>query len=233
MQHTFTHTPAAAGAAPTGNRSGSFFIQLLEATDTSRKMLEAVPRMDRMIHQGLDRDDYLALLEDLYHVVWCFCPVMASAASRLGDDYRDIRYLMYDKIAEEKGHEEWVLNDIRAVGGDVDRVRASIARTPVEAFLGYNYAVTDRHHPVAVMGMLYTLEVIASVYAGRVAQSAQDKIGIKGPAGFTFLESHSTMDGDHLVELKEALKSIADPRVQDAVIRATTTNFWLFAKICE
>lgn len=230
-----THPPAQSPAAATasGAKSGSFFIQLLESTDTSRKMLEAVPRMDRMIHQGLDRNDYLALLEDLYHVVWCFCPVMGSAASRLGDDYRDIRYLLYDKIAEEKGHEEWVLNDIRAIGGDVDQVRNSTARTPVDAFLGYNYAVTDRHHPVAVMGMLYTLEVIASVYAGRVAQSAQDKIGMKGPDGFTFLESHATMDGDHLVELKEALKGIEDPSVQQAVIRATTTNFWLFARICE
>ncbi len=189
--------------------------------------------MDRMIHQGLSRDDYLSLLEDLYHVVWHFCPVMGSAASRLTDDCRGIRYLLYDKIAEEKGHEDWVLNDIAAVGGDVDGVRASRPRIPVEAFIGYNYALTDRHHPISVLGMLYTLEVIASVYAGRVAQSARDKIGMTGAEGFTFLESHSTMDGDHLVDLKNAIKSIEAPAQQDAVIRATQTNFWLFARICE
>jgi pyrroloquinoline quinone (PQQ) biosynthesis protein C len=215
------------------NPNASFFIRLLEATDSSRKSLEAVPRMDRMIHQGLTRDDYLALLEDLYHVVWNFCPVMGSAASRLKDDCRGIRYLLYNKIAEEKGHEDWVLNDIRALGGDVDRVRESRPRTPVEVFIGYNYALTDRDHPVAVLGMLYTLEVIASVYAGRVAQSARDKIGMSGADGFSFLESHSTMDGDHLVDLKDALKTIERSALQDAVIRATTTNFWLFARICE
>lgn len=219
--------------APSVTPHGSFFIRLLEATDASRKSLEAVPRMDRMIHQGLTRDDYLDLLEDLYHVVWSFCPVMGSAVSRLTDDHRGIRYLLYDKIAEEKGHEDWVLNDIRALGGDVDRVRASRPRTPVEVFVGYNYALTDRDHPVAVLGMLYTLEVIASVYAGRVAQSARDKIGITGADGFSFLESHSTMDGDHLVDLKEAIKTIESAALQDAVIRATMTNFWLFARICE
>jgi pyrroloquinoline quinone (PQQ) biosynthesis protein C len=236
MQNPASLSLATSDASSVGGNkraSGSFFIDLLEATDTSRKLLEAVPRMDRMIHQGLTREDYLELLADLYHVVWHFCPVMGSASSRLDDDFRDVRFLLYEKIAEEKGHEEWVLNDIRALDGDIDRVRKSSMRTPVEAFIGYNYAVADRHHPVAVLGMLYTLEVIASVYAGRVAQSARDKIGAKGPEGFTFLESHSTMDADHLAQLKDVIKTIERPDVQNAVVRATITNFWLFARICE
>jgi pyrroloquinoline quinone (PQQ) biosynthesis protein C len=211
----------------------SFFIRLLEATDTSRKQLEAVPRMDRMIHQGFKRDEYLLFLEDLYHIVWHFCPAMGSAASRLDDRYRQVRYCLYDKIAEEKGHEEWVLNDIGHIGGDVDRVRNSKPRIPVEAFIAYNYYVTERLHPVAVLGMLYTLEVLASVYASRVASSAQDAMGVKGPEGFTFLESHSTMDADHLAELKVVIKSIEEPALQDALIRSTLTNFWLFARVIE
>jgi len=63
----------------------SFFIELIEMTDSARRGLEEIPKMHTMIHQGLKLPEYRAFLHDLYHIVWHFCPTMAAAASHLND----------------------------------------------------------------------------------------------------------------------------------------------------
>src|SRR5258708_22408800 len=90
----------------------SFFITLVEMTDASRRDLEMVPKVHSMIHHGLALAEYRAFLHDLYHIVWNFCPTMAAAAARCDDRFRDVRYELYERIEEEKGHEAWVLEDI-------------------------------------------------------------------------------------------------------------------------
>jgi len=97
----------------------SFFISLVENSDAGRRALEENPRIHAMIHHGLRLDEYQAFLHDLYHIVWHFCPIMAAAAARCGDDFREVRYALYERIEEEKGHEGWVLEDIEAMGGEV------------------------------------------------------------------------------------------------------------------
>ena len=106
----------------------SFFITLVEDSDASRRALEDEPRVHAMIHHGLKLQEYRAFLHDLYHIVWHFCPVMAAAAARCGDEFRDVRYELYERIEEEKGHEDWVLEDIGAMGGDVARGRVRCRR---------------------------------------------------------------------------------------------------------
>ena len=209
----------------------SFFLTLIEATDEERRALEAIPKVHSMINHGLTGDEYRAFLHDLYHVVWHFCPIMAVAASRLGDEFRQVRYQLYENIEEEKGNEGWVLEDVVAAGGDVEMVKAIPPSAPVQAMVGFNYYTCERVHPCGVLGMLYALEVISSVYGGRVAKAISRSTGIVGPTGFRFLNSHASMDLDHMAKLKDLVKTIDDPPAQRAIVTATRTNFWLFGQL--
>jgi pyrroloquinoline quinone (PQQ) biosynthesis protein C len=210
----------------------SFFITLVESSDASRRALEAEPRVHAMVHHGLTLDEYRAFLQDLYHIVWHFCPVMGAAVARCGDEFREVRYSLYERIEEEKGHEEWVLEDIEAMGGDVSAVRASLPSAPVQAMIAFNYYAAEHVHPCSVLGMLYVLEVIASVYGGRVSDAIARKIGRDVAAdGFKFLSSHATMDLDHMASLNRLVKTIADPAAQAAIIRSTNVNFHQFGQI--
>ena len=209
----------------------SFFITLVENSDASRRAIETSPRVHSMIHKGLTLAEYRAFLRDLYHIVWHFCPIMATAAAHCGDDLRNVRYDLYERIDEEKGHEDWVLEDIAAMGGDV---KADIAApsAPVQAMIGYNYYAAERVHPCSVLGMLYVLEVVASVYGGKAADSIARAIGRDpGKGGFRFLSSHATMDADHFAQLNVLLKTIDDPAAQAAVIDSTRVNFHQFAQL--
>jgi pyrroloquinoline quinone (PQQ) biosynthesis protein C len=211
----------------------SFFIQLVEATDESRRSLEVLPKVKRMLERGLNRTEYRDFLFDLYHVVWHFCPAMANAASRLTDKHRLVRFHLYANIEEEKGHEEWVLNDIRAIGADAQEAITRPPSPPVQALIAFNYAYPERTHPCGILGMLYALEVISSVYGGRVAAAIGRALDMPGPEGFTFLRSHATMDVDHMAKLNRLVKEITDPDAQEAVVDATRVNFYLFGRMVE
>jgi pyrroloquinoline quinone (PQQ) biosynthesis protein C len=210
----------------------SFFIRLIEDSDAGRRALEDEPRVHAMIHHGLKLEEYQAFLHDLYHVVWHFCPVMAAAAARCGDEFRGVRYELYERIEEEKGHEGWVLEDVEAMGGDVPGVRATAPSAPVQAMIAFNYYAADRVHPCSVLGMLYMLEVVSSVYGGRVSDSIARALGRDVNAGgFKFLSSHATMDVDHMAKLNKLVKTISDPGAQRAIINSTRVNFHQFRQM--
>src|SRR5437762_3107493 len=155
----------------------SFFITLVEMTDATRRELETIPKVNSMIHHGLSLAEYKSFLHDLYHIVWHFCPVMAAAAARCSDRFREVRFDLYDRIEEEKGHDSWVLEDIEVIGGDAASARAHPPSAPVQAMIAFNYFGAERVHPCSVLGMLYMLEVVSSVYGGRVSDSIARTLG--------------------------------------------------------
>jgi hypothetical protein len=98
--------------------------------------------------------------------------------------------------------------------------------------IGFNYYAAERVHPCSVLGMLYVLEVIASVYGGKVADAIARANGRETSAGgFRFLSSHATMDADHMAKLNVLLKTIEDPAAQAAVINSTRVNFHQFGQL--
>ena len=209
----------------------SFFIKLIETTDSERRSLESIPKVHSMIHHGLTLHEYQVFLHDMYHLVWHFCPIMAAAASRCGDQFRQVRYGLYENIEGEKGHEAWVLDDIQAVGGDAEHAKATLPSIPMQSLIAFNYHTVERVHPCSVIGMLYTLEVVSSVYGARIASAISRSTGIAGPRGFSFLDSHASMDKDHVAKLTELVKTINDPSAQQAVINTTRINFWMFGQL--
>jgi len=210
----------------------SFFITLVEMTDASRRDLELIPKVHSMINHGLTLAEYRGFLHDLYHIVWHFCPVMSAAAARCDDRFRDVRYDLYERIEEEKGHDSWVLEDIEASGGDVRAVRETPPSPPAQAMIAFNYYASDRVHPCSVLGMLYMLEVVSSVYGGRVSDSIARALGRNvEDGGFKFLSSHATMDLDHMAKLNRLVKTIDDAGAQNAIVNATRVNFHQFGQL--
>ncbi len=115
---------------------------------------------------------------------------------------------------EESGHEQWVLNDLEAVG--VTPQASTRGHPPCAdtlALNGYNYWAADRGNPCSVLGMMYVLEVIASVYGGPFASAIKEALLLEGERGVSFIGSHATMDAEHMAEL-----------AQDPQHAATTTR---------
>ena len=210
----------------------SFFITLVENSDANRRAIENLPKVHSMMHKGLTLPEYGAFLHDLYHIVLNFCPIMAVAVARCDERMSRVREDLRERIEEETGHEQWVLEDVVAIGGDTQRVTSMPPSAPVQAMIGFNYYACERVHPCAVLGMLYVLEVVASVYGGKAAESIARATGKDvATGGFRFLSSHATMDAEHMAQLNVLLKTIDDPAAQAAIIDSTRVNFHQFGQL--
>jgi Iron-containing redox enzyme len=210
-----------------------FFADLVTRTDEARRDFETNPVVLDAVANGMSLERYRKLLLELYHVVWHFNPVCAAAASRVPDSHRQVRYFLYEHMQEESGHEEWVMNDLEAMGVGQSATRAHGASVHTLALNGYNYWSADRRHPCAVLGMLYALEVIASVYGGTFSSAIKESLLLEGERGVSFISSHATMDIVHMAQLRTVMNTITDDATRDAVTEATLVNFHHITRIFE
>lgn len=209
----------------------SFFYQLIEATDTNRLDLEALPSVQDMLNGRFSKEKYIDFLHKIYPIVLHFCPIMAAASSRCTNEMKEVRDYFYEQINEEKGHEDMVLDDLACFDVESAQVIAATPAFPVQAMIGYNYFMLDRVHPCGVLGMVYVLEIISSVYGGHVAASISQSLDRPLNAGFSFLDSHSSMDMEHMAKLRKLLQSIDSPAVQNVLIESVKMNFYLVMQI--
>ena len=202
-----------------------FFIDLVTRTDEPRRAFETNPVVSAAVADGMSIERYRALLLELYHVVWHFNTVCAAAASRVPDTHKQIRYHLYDHMQEESGHEQWVVDDLQAVGMSADDATGHQPSLATLALLGYNYWAADRRHPCSVLGMMYALEVIASVYGGPFSSAMKESLLLEGERGVSFISSHATLDTEHMAELRKVLNTLTDDGAREAVVESATVNF--------
>ena len=211
----------------------SYFAELVTRTDEDRRGFETHPVVVAAVADGMNVQRYRALLLELYHVVWHFNPICAAAASRMDDTMQPIRHFLYEHMHEEMGHEDWVLNDLQAISVAPAAARAHAPGVHTLALNGYNYWAADRRHACSVLGMLYTLEVIASVYGGPFASAIRESLLLDGDLGVSFISSHATMDAQHMAELRLILNKLPDEAALLAVVESAQVNFHHFTRIIE
>ena len=123
------------------------------------------------------------LLLELYHVVWHFNPIVRGGGQPHPRRARGGPLLPLRAHARGGGP--------RGVGAERPRsgrrgaAEQSIDHSPLAHMLalnGYNYWAADRRHPCSVLGMMYALEVIASVYGGPFASAIKESLLLRGRA---------------------------------------------------
>ena len=145
----------------------SFFETLVAATATERAAFAAIPQITDGLAGRISRDTYVAYLAQAYHHVRHTVPLMQAARARLDDDHAVFKAALDDYIAEETDHEQWILNDIRAAGGDPDRTVQHGPNVATELMVSYAYDTIQRVNPMAFFGMVYVLEG-TSIHRGTV-----------------------------------------------------------------
>lgn len=202
-----------------------FFIDLVSRTDEARRSFESHPVILDAVANGMALERYRALLLELYHLVWHFNPTCAAAVSRMPDEHVGVRSFLYVHMQEEAGHEQWVLDDLEALGVDRKRTADHSPSSHALALNGYNYWAADRRHPCSILGMMYVLEVIASVYGGPFAAAMKEKLLLQGERGVSFINSHASLDTAHMAELRTVLNTLEDDASRAAVLESTHVNF--------
>ena len=211
-------------------KSMAFFEKLKQRTAAEREALLAIPVIRECLAGRITRETYLAFLAEAYHHVKHTVPLLMACGARLPETHAWLRGPIAQYIEEESGHEEWILNDIAAAGGDAAAVRASAPGRAAELLVAYVYDYVARRNPVGFFGMVHVLEGTSQAIATRAAEMIRGCLGLP-PEAFTYLTSHGSLDQEHVRFFAGLMDRLDAPADQEAVTHVARTVFRLYGDV--
>jgi thiaminase len=207
-----------------------FHDRLIASTAAERDHMLAIPLIQRALAGEVSLPEYQRFLQQAYHHVRHTVPLLMACGARLPDRLGWLRTAIAKYIEEEIGHEEWILDDIAAAGGDPDAVRSSMASPATELMVAYAYDTIDRGNPAGFFGMVLVLEGTSVNLAHRAAGAIQQRLNLPDTA-FRYLTSHGSVDQEHIRFLESLLNRLDEPGDQAAVTHAARMFFRLYGDI--
>jgi hypothetical protein len=153
---------------------------------------------------------YPEYLCTMHGIVRSSVPLMQAAIDRareLDGDPVAAGVLEYvsGHIDEERGHDEWVLQDLEATGRDREEPLRRIPPPSIASVVGSQYYWIRHHHPVALMGHIAVMEGYPPSVA--FAELLQERTGY-GTDAFRSLARHAMLDVHHRNEFLEAVDGL-------------------------
>ncbi|WP_227876290.1 TenA family transcriptional regulator [Photobacterium frigidiphilum] len=211
-----------------------FFEQLQQHTKDAQQTMRNAPVFAACANGEMSLDAYISFLTQAYHHVKHTVPLLMACGSRLPEHYEWLRQAIGEYIEEEKGHHEWILNDIQTCGGNTKDVRANTHQgkvgADIELMVAYLYHQIDRRNPMAFFGMVWVLEGTSVSEGGQVAAAIQTTLTLPDSA-MTYLKSHSELDQEHIKMFEGLMNQITDPDDQQAIIDGANIVYQLYGQM--
>ncbi|GBG15913.1 long-chain fatty acid--CoA ligase [Novimethylophilus kurashikiensis] len=207
-----------------------FYEELLQATEAEQNRLQSLPIIQSALKGEVTRTQYIAFLTQAYHHVKHTVPLLMACGSKLGADKEWLREAIAHYIEEEIGHQEWILNDIAACGGDADSVRHGIPVFETELMVAYAYDTIARGNPVGFFGMVHVLEGTSIQLAIHAAEALQRSLDLPVSA-FTYLNSHGALDLEHVDFFRNLVNRLDSGEDKACLTHCAKTVFRLYGDI--
>ena len=208
----------------------SFFERLQRETANERASLVAAPIIERALRGETSLASYRAFLHEAFHHVRHTVPLLRACRARLPEQLSWMYPALDEYIADEQGHDQWILDDFAACGGDPSVVRNGDPSPATELMVAYAYDTIARRNPVAFFGMVLVLEGTSVALALSAADRIQASLGLPDKA-FTYLRSHGELDREHTQHLAALLDRLDDPADQAAIVHAASMFYRLYGDI--
>lgn len=207
-----------------------FYEQLIEATREDKQYLFNSPLIKDALSGHVALSSYVAFLEQAFHHVSHTVPLLMACGSRLPVRLEWLRGAMAEYIEEEYGHQEWILNDIKACGGDAEAVRRGKPSLATELMVSTMYDRINRLNPVAMLGMIFVLEGTSIELATRAANTLQSSLKLPARA-FSYLSSHGSLDLEHMKFYEKLVNRLDSDDDKACVIETARVVYYLYAQM--
>ena len=150
--------------------------------------------------------------------------------SRLPQRLEWLREAVAEYIEEETGHQEWILNDIEACGGDKEAVRNGTPSMATDIMVAYAWDCVQRRNPVSFFGMVLVLEGTSVKLASEAADTIGNALELPRNA-FSYLSSHGSLDLEHIAFYESLVNRLDDPDDRTAVLNTARVMYKLYAGV--
>jgi len=207
-----------------------FFEQLQHATAPARAQLLAIPQLVRGAEGRISLASYTAFLVQAYHHVKHTVPLLMACGSRLPAEQEWLREAIARYIEEETGHQEWILNDLRACGVDPEPHRYDSPLPATELMVAYAYDTIARGNPAGFFGMVLVLEGTSIQLASQAAGTIRASLGLPAEA-FSYLSSHGALDVGHMDFFASLMNRIDAAADRQAIIHMANMMYRLYGDV--
>lgn len=208
----------------------NFFDTLKAASEPQRQQLFAIPIIQDALRGDVTRAQYIAFLTQAYHHVRHTVPLLMACGSRLDSRHEWLRNAIAEYIEEELGHQEWILDDIAACGGDAAAARQSQPHASTELMVAYAYHQIDRGNPVGFFGMVHVLEGTSTALATHAADTIRGALALP-PQAFSYLSSHGSLDLEHVLFFEKLMNRLDQRSDQEAVLHTARMMYQLYGNV--
>jgi len=208
----------------------NFFDHLQQCTQPDRDYLFASPLIQAALAGQVQRHSYIAFLTEAFHHVSHTVPLLMACGARISARQEWLRNAMAEYIEEELGHQEWILNDLRACGADAEAIREGQPAMATELMVSTMYDRINRLNPVSMLGMVFVLEGTSTLLATQAAGSLKQSLGLPDKA-FSYLTSHGALDLEHMKFFEQLVNRLEDPADQHAVVHTARVIYRLYAEM--
>lgn len=209
---------------------GKFFDELQIRTSTARDEMRGIEQIVRGAQGQITLASYIAYLTEAYHHVKHTVPLLMACGSRITDKKEWLRNAIANYIEEELGHQEWILNDIKACGADSEAVRHGQPKPATELMVSYAYDTINRGNPVGFFGMVLVLEGTSIQLATHAARAIQQSLSLPSEA-FSYLTSHGSLDIGHMDFYEKLMNRIEDDDDQQAIVHMANMMYKLYGDV--
>lgn len=207
-----------------------FYEHLIAATDRERTDLFATPVIQAALQGEVTRGQYIAFLTEAYHHVSHTVPLLNACRERLPAHHAWLKGELDYYIADETGHDEWILSDIDRAGGDATAVRAGDPGLATDVMVAYAYDSVQRRNPLRFFGMAFVLEGTSVALATRAAETLRRALDLPESA-FTYLTSHGDLDIEHTKNFAGLVNRFDAAADRAEVVQAAKVFYPLYAGI--
>lgn len=180
----------------------------------------------------IDVNLYASIMYELYHYTRHNSINQAAAAFATSPQDTQLLKFVYHHAADELGHENMVLSDLKRVGVDPEAVKASTPLAPTTALTAYIYQVALTQGAKARLGYSFWAEDSYGYIDGLLKKIQQD-LNLEG-RDMSFFVAHSAIDEKHAEEVQEAIElSVKTPEEQQALAVVADTTLYLTGKLLE
>lgn len=208
----------------------NFYQRLVSETESARHSLIATPIIQAALQGKVSLESYRAFLQEAYHHVMHTVNLLAATRNALPTHHAWLVDPLNEYIEEETGHEEWILDDIVACGGDREATSKSRPRLATEVMVAYAYDTIARGNPLDFFGMVYVLEGTSVALALMAADRIQETLSLPN-AAFSYLRSHGTLDLEHTDHFESLMGHIDRPEDQTAIVHAAKAFYQLYGDV--
>ena len=210
----------------------SFFQRLATETAADRAAFSTAPIIQGCLRGEVSLASYTAFLTEAYHHVKHTVPLMQACKARIETlpQHHWLLSALDEYIEEEQGHDEWILDDLKACGVDAEAVRHGRPGHAAEVMVAYAYDTIARGNPLGFFGMVHVLEgssvALALIAADRIQQNLQLPNG-----AFSYLRSHGTLDQEHTKDFERLMDQIDDAADQADIVHAARAFYRLYGDV--